>query len=346
MRIIIILLLSFLNGQTILDYLSGPITYKIGIVNGYDNNVLHLSRIEKNQASINELILGGANTFDSHFTRYFVNGAKKIYLAERSKYIHIYIRANISNYSQNDNRHHWSGNFKTTYRWGSYRRIVYSLRHLNSYYTRHYIDRDISSYILQPCNFTDREQYMEFSYPIKRNQWMSLLISYNQRYYDIPFTEFDLDILSSSLEINRRLRNVGTIAIAFKYGEANNINFGNTAKASSLDRSYKNFEWYMPLTYSKDIGIFNRVGISVRQDFRYYIAEAFGDPLHSGRNHIDSKMDIWFENKINENLYVKSSLRYRHRLTESQFDWVSKLRTFQQWQAWISVEWKMVYDRY
>ncbi|MCH2380830.1 MAG: hypothetical protein MK228_04870, partial [Nitrososphaerales archaeon] len=68
--------------------------------------------------------------------------------------------------------------------------------------------------------------------------------------------------------------------------------------------------------------------------------------LHSGRNHIDNKMNIWVEKKINEKLLVKTSLRYRFRLTESQFDWVSKLRTFHQWQASISIEWKMVYDRY
>ena len=83
-----------------------------------------------------------------------------------------------------------------------------------------------------------------------------------------------------------------------------------------------------------------------RQDFRYYKAEEEGDQLHSGRNHIDNKMNIWVEKKINEKLLVKTSLRYRFRLTESQFEWVSKLRTFHQWQAWISIEWKMVYDRY
>ena len=346
MKIIVILFISLLNGQNLLDYLSGPITMKIGLINGYDDNVLHFSDIEKSQASTNKYIMGGANTFDSHFTRYFVTADKRIHLADRSKYIHFYTRTNISNYSHNDNRHHWSGNLKTTYRWGPYRKIAYSLRHLNSYYTRHYIDRDISNYILQPCNFTDREQYIEFSYPIKRDQWMSILLSYNQRYYDIPFIEFDLDILSSSLKINRRVRNVGSIAIVLNLGTANNLTFGKTAKAGLLDRSYKNFEWYVPFTYGRGIGVLDKVGFSMRQDFRYYKAEEEGDQLHSGRNHIDNKMNIWAEKKINAKLLVKASLRYRFRLTESQFDWVSKLRTFHQWQAWISIEWKMVYDRY
>ena len=137
-----------------------------------------------------------------------------------------------------------------------------------------------------------------------------------------------------------------TIATAFKYGDANNITYGRTAKASVLDRSYKNFEWYMPFTYNKDFGIFNKVGFSIRQDFRSYVAEAVGDPLHNGRNHIDSKINFWGEYRFNEKILVKTSLRYRNRKTESQFDWVSELKTFHQWQAWVSIEWKMLYDRY
>ena len=68
--------------------------------------------------------------------------------------------------------------------------------------------------------------------------------------------------------------------------------------------------------------------------------------MHSWRNHKDSKFNFWAERKINESFLIKTSLRYRNRKTESQFNWVSELKTFHQWQAWISIEWKMVYDRY
>ena len=71
-----------------------------------------------------------------------------------------------------------------------------------------------------------------------------------------------------------------------------------------------------------------------------------GDPLHSGRSHKDKKIDFWAEYNFSEQFLIKSSLRYRVRETESQFDWVSELKTFNQWQAWISIEWKIVYDRY
>ena len=346
MRIITILFLSFLNGQTFSDYLSGPITLKLGLINGYDDNTLRFSNAEKAHASIDKFIMGGANTFDSHYSRAYIVGAKRIQLSSQGKYLYFYSRANISKYSNNKNRQHWSGNLKTTYKWGSYRKLSYSLRHLNSYYIRHYIDRDISNNILKSCSFSDREQLVEATYPIKRSLWMTMQLSYNQRYFDSPFTEFDLDILSSFFKISKSIRDIGTIAVAFKFGDATNLTYGTTAKASLLDRSYKNFEWYVPLTINNDVGIFNKIGVSIKQDFRSYIVEAVGDPLHSGRNHKDSKYDIWAENKINEKIIIKASLRYRYRKTDSQFDWVSRLKTFHQWQAWISIEWKMLYDRY
>ena len=346
MKIIIILLISFLNGQNLLDYLSGPITFRIGLINGYDDNVLRLSETEKSQASTNKNIMGGTNTFDSHFSRFFIIGQKQFQLARSGRYIQIYSRTNFSNYSNNKNRQHWSGNIKGVYRWGSYKRISLSLRHLNKYYIRHYIDRDISNDSLMPCSFSDREQLLELTHPFKKGQWLTMQLSYNQRYFDIPFTEFDLDIVSSYFKISRKLSDFGTIAFALTYGDAKNITYGNTAKASSLDRSYKNFEWYIPLIYNEDIGIINKLGFSIRQDHRYYVAELMGDPLHSGRSHRDKKIDFWAEYNFSEQFLIKSSLRYRVRETEYQFDWVSELKTFNQWQAWISIEWKIVYDRY
>ena len=88
MKIILILLFSVLNGQGFLDYLSGPITLKVGLVSGYDDNVLRFSDIEKRQASENKLIMDGTDTFDSHFSRLYLVGEKKIQLIGRGKYIY------------------------------------------------------------------------------------------------------------------------------------------------------------------------------------------------------------------------------------------------------------------
>ena len=128
MKIIAIVIISLLNGQNLLDYLKGPITMRVGLINGYDDNVLRFSDIEKHQASTDKYIMGGSNTFDSHFSRLHFIGEKRIKLASTGKYINFYSKFNISNYSNNVNRQHWSGIIKSTYRWGSYKKLSYSIR--------------------------------------------------------------------------------------------------------------------------------------------------------------------------------------------------------------------------
>ena len=346
MRLIVILSFSILCGQSWIDYLHSPIKWTVGLTNGYDNNVLKLSSVEKKDAALEGDILGGADTFDSHYTRFSMSGLKKIQLAERKKQIQFYAKGNISNYTQNKNRRYWSGNLKATYRWGSYRKLEYSIRHLDSYYIRHYIDRDVSTDELASCSFTDREQRILVSYPIKRRLWTSGFVSYTQRYFDKPFTEFDLDIVTTSMKISKKFRGFGTIAIEGKYGIADNITFGKTAKASDLDRSYTHVEWFVPISYNQNFFGFDNVGFSMRRDIRIYGAETLADPLHSGRSHEEVKWDVWGEKNLSENLTLKGSLRYRIRTTNSQFEWVSELKTFDQVQAWVILEWDMIYDRY
>ena len=346
MRLIVILSFSILCGQSWTDYLHSPIKWTVGLTNGYDNNVLKLSSVEKKDAALEGDILGGADTFDSHYTRFSMSGLKKIQLAERKKQIQFYAKGNISNYTQNENRRYWSGNLKATYRWGSYRKLEYSIRHLDSYYIRHYIDRDVSTNELASCSFTDRDQRILVSYPIKRRLWTSGFVSYTQRYFDKPFTEFDLDIVTTALKISKKFRGFGTIAIEGKYGIADNITFGKTAKASDLDRSYTHVEWFVPISYNQNFFGFDNVGFSMRRDIRIYGAETLADPLHSGRSHEEVKWDVWGEKNLSENLTLKGSLRYRIRTTNSQFEWVSELKTFDQVQAWVILEWDMIYDRY
>ena len=346
MRLIVILSFSILCGQSWIDYLHSPIKWTVGLTNGYDNNVLKLSSVEKKDAALEGDILGGADTFDSHYTRFSMSGLKKIQLAERKKQIQFYAKGNIYNYTQNENRRYWSGNLKATYHWGSYRKLEYSIRHLDSYYIRHYIDRDVSTNELASCSFTDRDQRILVSYPIKRRLWTSGFVSYTQRYFDKPFTEFDLNIVTTALKISKKFRGFGTIAIEGKYGIADNITFGKTAKASDLDRSYTHVEWFVSISYNQNFFGFDNVGFSMRRDIRIYGAETLADPLHSGRSHEEVKWDVWGEKNLSENLTLKGSLRYRIRTTNSQFEWVSELKTFDQVQAWVILEWDMIYDRY
>lgn len=344
--IYLIFILSVSNGQPWTDYLNSPINWTLGITNGYDNNVLRLSNIEKQNAALNQSMMGGTETFDSHYSRISMNGFKKIQLNDRKKQLNISMNGQYSYYSQNNHRRYWSGDFDMDYRWGLYRKLKYSLRHLDSYYIRHYIDRDVSTDQTASCNFTNREQELLFSYPLKLRLWATGFVSYTQRYFDRPFTEFDLDIFNTAIKISKAFKKVGTAAIQLEYGVADNITFGQTAKASALDRSFTHFEWYIPLTYHRGFGVFDEAGISFRRDFRRYKGEELNDPLHSGRSHVDKQWDIWGEKELGENLKINGTIRYRKRTTQSQYDWVSDLKSFDQIQAWLTLEWDMIYDRY
>jgi hypothetical protein len=45
-------------------------------------------------------------------------------------------------------------------------------------------------------------------------------------------------------------------------------------------------------------------------------------------------------------LNITLSGRYRTRETESAFNWVTDLKSFNQLQFWCKIEWDMIYDRY
>jgi len=268
-----LILFSLLCGQSWTDYLNSPVKWTVGLTNGYDNNVLRLSAVEKEEAALDKSILGGAETFDSHYARFSLNVFKRIQLSDRKKQIQFYGKGNVSNYTQNKNRRYWSGNLKASYRWGPYRKLEYSIRHLDSYYIRHYIDRDISNDELANCSFTDREQRLLMSHPLKRRLWLTGFVGFTQRYFDKPFTEFDLDIVTTTLKISKKFRGFGTVSLEGTYGVADNLSFGQIAKASDLDRSYKHLEWYLPVSYDQGILGLDEVGVSIRRDVRLYEAE-------------------------------------------------------------------------
>ena len=50
--------------------------------------------------------------------------------------------------------------------------------------------------------------------------------------------------------------------------------------------------------------------------------------------------------QIFDDMKVKLAFRIRDRSTVSSYNWVSDLKSFNQLQTWISIEWKIDYDKY
>ena len=253
---------------------------------------------------------------------------------------------NLSSYAHNPNKSYWSGNFSTVYKWGSYRNLKYSLRHLNSYYLRHYTDRDVSRSSLRACFFSDRNQIITITLPIRKRIWYTIGTGYLQRYYDNTFTEFDLDIYYARLRLNKRIKKFGTVSLQVDRVSAENVTYNKTAVSSNFDRSYDAIEWYLPIKMDRSLSYFNQAGLSFRQEIRVYEAEALDDALHSGRNHKDLKIDLWLNKKISDRLEITLSSRFRKRDTESSYDWVKDLKSFKQMQLWCKIKWAFTYDNY
>tara|TARA_A100001037_G_C15150211_1_gene638715 strand:- start:2893 stop:3924 length:1032 start_codon:yes stop_codon:yes gene_type:complete len=334
----IIFISSYLLGKT-------PIEYTIGITGGYDNNVLRFSTYEFGEAALDNSLMGGASTFDSFVYKLRLSGKKSVWHSRRKDFS-INGFYSWSDYQNNTERKYWSGGLDAIYKWGSYKNIKYSVRHLNSFYLRHYINRDISNDLLAPCYFTDRNQSITITQKILRESWINLSTGYLQRYYDKPFTEFDLDIHYIKGRVNYKIKRIATISFQINRGHARSTSHLSTERPSSFNRSYNNMEWYMPVKIHRNIPIVDEIGFSIREEYRKYGAEDPDDPLHAGRDHIDSKYDVWVKKEIFEAVSVLFTGRYRIRTTDSAYEWVKDLKSFNQIQFWCKIEWDMVYDRY
>ena len=324
---------------------STPLKISIGYHGGYDSNVLRFSQMEIENSSNNKEAMGGANSFDSYINKINTRLEKTIFQLG-NKEMSISSSLNLSNYIHNSNKDYWSGNVIATYKWGSYKNIKYIARHLNRYYLRHYIDRDVSTNSLRPCYFSDQDQLVSISMPFRNRMWYSFGFGYLQRYYDNPFTEFDLDIYYTRIRLNKRIKKFGTVSLQLDRISADNISFNKTAVLSNFDRSYEGLEWYLPIKIDKNLSYFDQMGLSLRQEIRVYEAEALDDALHSGRDHKDIKIDLWINKKIGDELEVTFSSRFRQRDTESSYDWVSDLKSFNQMQIWCKIKWAITYDNY
>lgn len=329
---------SYLFGKT-------PIEYTVSFTGGYDSNVLRFSDEEFDRAKNVPDIMGTLNTFDSFVSKFSVSMKKSI-IFNRKNSIGLSGFITYSDYYNSVDKKYWSSGFDIFYKWGSYRNIKYSLRHLDKFYLRHYIDRDISTDNLAACLFTDRNQIINITGKLSRSIWSSIGLGYLQRYYLRPFIEFNLNIPYWKARINYKIKNIGTIALQINSGRAINDSHLGTQRPSSFNRSYHTLEWYIPITISRKLPIIDQLGLSTRIENRLYDAEDSNDPLHAGRYHQDAKYDLWFKKNLKGDISLKFTSRYRQRKTDSKYIWVKDLKSFRQLQFWFNIEWDLIYDNY
>ncbi len=347
MRLLFLFTVSFGLGlaQGLTSYLHAPVYINIRMTNGYDSNVLRLSANERSSAPIEKEVMGSMDTFDSHYVRGELTG-RSIYNLSGKKNVTLSGSGAFIRYSHSPDKKYSSGKFEMKYRWGPYRSVMYSARHLSNFYLRNYINRDVSNHASIACSFSDRDQKLSVSYPLARRMWVAFTGGYLQRYYNGAFAEFNSDIVYRRGRFSWKTPWNFTLGVEGEVGKADNITFGTTARSSDLDRSYNYTQLYLPIKSSVRLWIFDEIGCAYRQENRMYIAESLDDPLHSGRAHTDGKLDVWVKKDFTDSFSAKIMLRKRERITQSEYNWVEGLKSFSQLQVWMEIGWRTMYDRY
>ena len=162
-----------------------PTEFTFGFTGGYDSNVLRFSADEFGIAALDPDLMGEAPTFDSFVYKLGSSFKKTLYQVGQKEFL-TSGSFNWSDYRNNRERKYWSGGLDAVFKWGSYQNLKYSVHHLDSFYLRHYIDRDVTISNLTACAFSDRRQSFTLTQRIGRRQWASITGGYLQRYYERP----------------------------------------------------------------------------------------------------------------------------------------------------------------
>jgi len=331
-------LFSLLNANT-------PWDYTLSLGSGYDSNVMRFSAEEIENAGQMPEILGSTSHFDSFVTKLGLSFKKDLWIVN-NKNLSIGSKFSLSNYLDTPEKRYWSGGFNFIYKWGAYRNVKYSINHLDKFYLRHYINKDISNSMLEACYFSDRDQSASLTNRFTKNSWGTIGVGFLQRYYTRPFTEFDLDINYYKARFNIKSKRFGTFAFQINQGRAESESHLGILRPSSFDRSYNTQELFIPVTIKYRLPFIQSFGFSYRSEKRIYDAEDPNDVLHAGRSHKDKKISLWFRKNVREDVSIKISSRLRSRETDSGYEWVSDLKSFNQLQFWINIEWDLIYDQY
>jgi len=305
---------SYLVSQTFLDRFNVPIYTSSSLSIGYDNNIFRLSDFERDFQYSESISAINAQTFDDgyiapklsiHYSPYLINNIKTQFKFSLSR----------THYLNTENKSYNIIFSELGIKLGSYRWLKFSHRYLPEYYLRNYIDHDLSEEDYKVCIFSSESFGFSFSSPIIKKIWSRIKYTRTNLYYNIHFTEYDTQINQFELRFNSSYFKMSNSAW-FSYGDGNNISYDSDYKSSMYDRSYK--EYIFGFSANKRIKS-NRIGLSSVFKNRVYNEESREDPIHAGREHLESNLSLWIEKKINKSLLHQLKIKYRTREVFSNF---------------------------
>lgn len=344
-RLLILMATQVMNivaAPSFFNSLRVPIFVKPVVALGYDNNMFKFSSHEMEEMIPWDDALGNAETFDSEivYPQIELLYSPVFSLKHETNFRLTFGRAL---YSRSKEKSYSSFSLKFEYHLGIYQwlKVGYSLQ--PDLYLRPYRDGDAISQELTPCGFANETFYLSYSHPLTKRSWIMIKGRRINQYFKPSFTEFDTEIATGYLRFSakpiKRLRT----SVWLERGRGDNSTYDNGLATSGFNRSYR-----FDRVGIKTAWRFNKpsikIELSVDSEIRYYVAENSNDPLHSGRSHQDYRYKLLFQKEFIDGLAVVVDVRYRKRITDSEFNWVTELKSFQKTEFWLTFSYDLVWD--
>jgi len=342
-RVPAVLLLAALslNAQTFIQRLSAPVSLEFGLQPAWQANPLNLSALEMDRLAADSGYLGGIQTTDSRV----ITGLAKWRYAPRlwegrktafysSLFYHLYLDI--------EERTYLSFTLSVRQSFGRWRFLEMGYGVLPSLYLRHYF------YNLDPgiqpgryaCDFGTDRIWLEFEKRLTPKLWLGSRVTGRTERYSAPFSHYDMRKLEGLVSVDWRPRGDWRTGLEASYGHSANQNM-----ADDHDRSFH----YLDVDGSLRIPLgkpFAALELDGAVEQRAYLSDDQLDELHSGRYHIEYRLEsrLWLPEGERFSWYPYAG--YRHRAVESDSDLVRDLKSFTRWWVGVRVSFTSIIDIY
>tara|TARA_B100000945_G_C20418542_1_gene616490 strand:+ start:1661 stop:2725 length:1065 start_codon:yes stop_codon:yes gene_type:complete len=345
--VFIILALSILNANNIINRFRVPIEFKTSIGIGYDSNVL---RFSNKQISESDIYVLGANSYiDSPILK---STAKLVYkpILFKNKSFSFFTSLSYNYFINQKNKSYYINNLSTSIKLIPYSSIKIGYRFIPKYYLQNYYDRDSVVRDRLECTFASYKYYMMYSFPIYwiPRTWTKLYIENSYEDYNQNFTEFNLNKLSRQFELNYQSKNKSIIRFAYIYGNAINTTFNSQLSSTYFDRSYNFEKVQVKITFNKKLYKITKFGIQAYLENRFYDLKSIRYSLDNWKIYNDGLLKYWFDLDLYDNVDIKISHQYRWRDAKSQlygdFEWIEDVKSYNKHEVWIEFSFNLVSD--
>ena len=331
--LILSLLFSIINSQSLVDRFNVPIYYTSSFSVGYDSNLFRLSNSNLETVNLSKIV--NSEAFDSGSI------SPKIQI-NYSPFISSKIKTQLD-FSATRNHYFSSGDksFSIFYsqlgfKLAPFQSIKIAHRYIPKYYLRNYVDHDYDAFNEEACTFSIESFSLSYSHPLTNRNWMKFRMVQTNYFYNPYFTEFDTQIFQLEAKYYFRLL-ASSNSIWYSFSDGENISYESGYFSTNINRSYG--EHNLGVSIKKKIRRINEIdnfGLSIMFENRFYQAkdedalsfDSWESALHNGRKHNEINFSFWIDKKLNNKFKNQIKFKYRNRSIQSDYYWISDFKDF------------------